>query len=142
MESLTQEKDKLVIMGTIKPSKDYALVGGDSKVDSKVNKNAKKPPDQKGDKSKYHEESSNFNKKSSQKKKGKGEMSKCAYCGKGFHLEISCMKKHIDMLTQVPEKKNIYLHGGASKKDRQGESSCPRCKHCKISFLYNRFWIF
>ena len=27
------------------------------------------------------------------------------------------MMKHIDMLTQVPEKKNIYLHGGASKKD-------------------------
>ena len=53
-ESLTQEQDKLVMMGTIKPSKDQALVVGDSKVDSKGrNKsNSKKPPEQKRDKSK------------------------------------------------------------------------------------------
>ena len=30
MESLTQEQDKLVMMGTIKPSKEQALVAGDS----------------------------------------------------------------------------------------------------------------
>ena len=35
MESLTQEQDKLVMMGTIKPSKDQAMVAGDSRVDSK-----------------------------------------------------------------------------------------------------------
>ena len=35
MESLTQEQDKLVMMGTIKPSKDQDLVAGDSFVDSK-----------------------------------------------------------------------------------------------------------
>ena len=35
MESLTQEKEKLVTMETIKPSKDQALVVGDSKMDSK-----------------------------------------------------------------------------------------------------------
>ena len=108
MESLTHEQDKLVMMGTIKPSKYQALVAVDSKVYPKGNKKDKKPPDQKGDKSKYHEKSSNFKKKSSHKKKGKGEMSKCAYCGKGFHLEISCMKKQIDMLTQIL-KKHKYL---------------------------------
>ena len=92
MESLTQEQDKLVLMGTIKPSKDRALVVGDSKVNSKENKKAKNPLDKKGDKSKSQEESSN-SKKKFQKKKGKGEGSKCAYYGKGFHLERSCMKK-------------------------------------------------
>ena len=45
MESLTQEQDKLVMMGTIKPSKDQALVAVDSRVDSKVKKKDKKPPD-------------------------------------------------------------------------------------------------
>ena len=35
MESLTQNQDKLVMMGTIKPSKYQDLVAGDSKVDSK-----------------------------------------------------------------------------------------------------------
>ena len=44
MESLTQEQDKLVMMGTIKPSKDQYLVVGDSRVDSKGNKKAKNPP--------------------------------------------------------------------------------------------------
>ena len=47
MESLTQEQDKLVMMGTIKPSKDQASVVGDSKVDSKGKKKAKKPPGKK-----------------------------------------------------------------------------------------------
>ena len=42
MESLTQEQDKLVMMGTIKPSKDQALVAGDSRVDSKRKKKSKK----------------------------------------------------------------------------------------------------
>ena len=60
MESLTQDQDKMVIMGTIKPSKDQALVSGYSKVDSKGKKkyNSKKPAEQKRDKSKSQEESS------------------------------------------------------------------------------------
>ena len=44
MESFIQEQDKLVLMGTIKPSKDQYLVAGDSKFDSKGKKKAKKPP--------------------------------------------------------------------------------------------------
>ena len=85
MESLTQEQDKLVMMGTIKPSKDQEIFVGDSKVDSKGKKksNSKKPPEQKRDKSNSQEESSG-SKKNLQKKKNKGEMSKCAYCNKGL----------------------------------------------------------
>ena len=56
MESLTQEQDKLVMMGTIKPSKDKDLVGGDSRVDSKRKKKSKNPPEQNRDKSKSQEE--------------------------------------------------------------------------------------
>ena len=52
MESLTEEQDKLVMMGTIKPSKDQALIAVDSRVDSKSKKKAKKPPEQKRDKNK------------------------------------------------------------------------------------------
>ena len=50
MESLTQEQDKLVMMRTIKPSKDQDLVAGDSKVDSKIKNKAKKPPERKREK--------------------------------------------------------------------------------------------
>ena len=42
MESLTQEQDKLVMMGTIKPSKDPSLVAGDLRVDSKGKKKSNK----------------------------------------------------------------------------------------------------
>ena len=56
MESLTQEQDKMVMMGTIKPSKDQALVAGDSRVDSKGKTKSKKPPDQKRYKNKSPEE--------------------------------------------------------------------------------------
>ena len=50
MESLTQEQDKLVMMGAIKPSKDQALVAGDLRVYSKRKKKAKNPPEKKRDK--------------------------------------------------------------------------------------------
>ena len=56
MEYLTQEQDKLVMMGTIKPSKDQALIAGDSRVDSKRKKKAKKTPEQKRDKNESPEE--------------------------------------------------------------------------------------
>ena len=92
MESLTQEQDKLVMMRTIKPSKEQDLVAGDSKVDSKGKKKAKNTPDQKRYKSNSQEEPLG-SKKNFQKKKNKGEMSKCADYNKGYHTEISCMKK-------------------------------------------------
>ena len=50
MEFLTQEQDNLVIMGTIKPSKDQDLVAGDSRADSKRKKKDKNIPEQKRDK--------------------------------------------------------------------------------------------
>ena len=58
IKSLTQEQDKLVMMGTIKTSNYQDLVARDLKVDSKIKKKAKKPPEQKRDKAKSQEESS------------------------------------------------------------------------------------
>ena len=95
------------MIGTIKPSKDKYLVSRESKVDSKGKKKEKKPPDKKWDNSKSYEESSNWKKNNSQKKKGKGEMRKCTYCGKGFHPESSYMKKQINMLTQIVKTPNF-----------------------------------
>ena len=88
MESLTQEQDKLVMMGTIKPSKDQDLVAGDLRVDSKSKKKANKPHEKKRDRNKSQEEPQG-SKKNFQKKKNTGEMSKCTYCSKGYHPESS-----------------------------------------------------
>ena len=56
MEFLTQELENLVMMGTIKPSRDQALVAGDLRVDSNSKKKSRKPHEQKRDKSKSQEE--------------------------------------------------------------------------------------
>ena len=92
MESLTQEQDKLVMMGTIKPSKYQDLIAGDSRVDSKSKKKAKKPPEQKRDKNKFSEPQGS--KKNYQKKKNKGEMSKCAYCNNMVFQNMHRSKIH------------------------------------------------
>ena len=63
MESLTWEQDKLVVMGTIKHSKDQYLVVRDSMVDSKGKKKAKKPLEQKRDKNKSQEDPQGSKKK-------------------------------------------------------------------------------
>ena len=116
MESLTQEQDKLVMMGTIKPSKDQALVAGDSRVDSKSKKKAKNPPEQRRDK-KQSPADQQGPKKNTQKKKNKGEMNKCSYYSKGNHTEISCMKNQIDMLTNLLEKNGISLPESSKKRE-------------------------
>ena len=115
------------MMGTIKPSKDQALVVGDSRVDSKIKKKSKNPPDQKRYKNKSQKDPQ-CSKKNSQKKKKKGEMSKCTYCSKGYDPERSYMKKQIDMLTEILEKNNISLpdyskkrEGGSNSEDRESE---------------------
>ena len=53
-------------------------------------------------------------------------MRKCPYYSKGYHPESSCMKKQIDMLTQLLEKNNISLpecakkrEGGSNLEDRE-----------------------
>ena len=48
-------------------------------------------------------------------------MIKCAYCNKGNHTKSSCMKKQIDMLTQLLENNGISLPEGSNK--REGGSS-------------------
>ena len=71
----------MVMMGTIKPSKDQTLVDGYLRVDSKGKKKYNNPPEKKRDKNTSQEEPRG-SKKNFQKKKNKGEMSKCAYYSK------------------------------------------------------------
>jgi hypothetical protein len=38
----------------------------------------------------------------------KGE--KCTYCHKGFHSESTCMKKKIDLMSQILQQNNLGYH--------------------------------
>ena len=99
MESLTQEKDKLVQMGTIK-ARDQALamgVSNDSKGKQKA-KNLKQSKKGKPDKPKTSDGGSNPPKEKDKKGKDK---TKCTYCHKGWNLERYYMKKTIDEMVQL-----------------------------------------
>ena len=124
----------MVMMGTIKPSKEQDLVAGSSRVDSKGKKkeNSKMPPKQERDKTKSQEESLG-SKKDPQKKKNKGEMSKWACCSNGYHPESSCMKKKIDMLTQHLEKNNISLLECTIKREGRSNSNDSERVHAVVA---------
>ena len=104
--SLTQEKIKLIQMGTLKTSKDHALSDiGSNNVKSKGELKVKeKNPksDSKDEGSNSTDEGSNFKKKGN--KKGK---SSCTYCRKNFHNENYFVKNKIDIMTQFLERNNI-----------------------------------
>jgi hypothetical protein len=99
IESLTQEQTKVINMGTIKGPKAHALT---MKYDShKYNKSKNKYKW----KSHAHMKKEGYTKpftdasRSKREKGRKGE--KCTYCHKGFHSETACMKKQIDMMSQM-----------------------------------------
>ena len=71
-------------------------------------------------------------------------MSKCAYCGKGYHPERSCMKKQTDMLNQLLEKYNISLTEGAKKKGSASNFEDKERVHALVArtVIYSTFIIY
>ena len=100
MEPLTQEKDKLVQMGTIKSTKDQYLAAGFSNQAKAKNKSkdSKQQEKKKQEKPKTLDGVSNPRK---DKDKKKQEKEKCTYCNKGWHPESTCMNKTIDIMAQL-----------------------------------------
>jgi hypothetical protein len=116
IESLTQEKTKLINMGTIKGPREHALT---VKYGSQ----------------KYHKSKYKYKRKSHAypKKEGytkpftdafgsKGEKGikgeKCTYCHKGFHPKSTCMQNQIDIMTKMIHQNNLgdRIPEGAKKK--------------------------
>jgi hypothetical protein len=135
IEALIQEQDKLIKMGVIKNSKAHALVVHDG--NSSQNQKSKV----KG-KTKSHAESKKegyskpFN-DSSGSKSGKGKKGqKCTYCNRGFHPESACMKKQIDLMTQILQKNNLgdQIPEGAKKKP---EDHAPKGNHHALVVVHS-----
>ena len=111
IESLTNEHDKLVHMGIIISSKDQALYASSPK--DKKGKGKKKNQNKfdalkEKEKNQWQEEPFDSKKHKNKGNQGK-EKVKCSYCGQGFHPEHACMKKNIDDMTLLLERKNINL---------------------------------
>ena len=60
------------------------------------------------------------------------EKTKCSYCSRGFHPEISCMKRTIDHISLLLEKSNIILQG-ARKKNTGDRNNQPKRGHALMA---------
>jgi hypothetical protein len=127
IEALIQEQDKIIKMGVIKNSKDHALAthDGSSSQHQKFKKKGKEKVHAEQKKEGY---SKPFN-DSSGSNSGKGKKrQKCTYCNQIFHLESTCMKKQIYIMTRILQKNNPgdQIVEGAKKKP---EDHAPRGNH-------------
>ena len=90
VESLIQDKDKLVQVGVIQSSKNQELLITDSNNAQERRKHKGKDPKAIDSNPKENQRSSNGASSSNK------ENTKCPYCMRGFHLESQCMKNTID----------------------------------------------
>ena len=108
MESLTQEQDKLVQMGTIKSSKDKPFSVGVSNQSKRKKKD--KDSKQQRVKEKKHsdvESSSSTDEDSKAKRmKSKRAKKKCDYF-RGSHHEKYCLRRNMDIMTKILLDNNI-----------------------------------
>jgi hypothetical protein len=105
IESLTQEKTKLINMGVIKGPRAHALTVHDGSHKYHKSKDKDKW------KSHAHLKKEGYTKAfidASGSKGGKGRKGeKCTYFHKGFHPESTCMQKQIDMMSQILQQNNL-----------------------------------
>jgi hypothetical protein len=116
IESLTQEKTKLINMGTIKGPRAHALTVQDGSQKYQKSK----------DKYKWKAHAclkkEGYTKPFTNASRTKGENGrkgeKCTYCRKEFHLESASMQKQIDLMSQILQQNNLgdRIPEGAKKK--------------------------
>jgi hypothetical protein len=139
IESLTQEHTKLIHMGLMKYPKAHALTMHNGKGSSNQKIEAKT----KGAITSRVKEGGIFQTlqgffgfKDSSNSKGKNKKGKqCTYFNKPNHEESTCMKKQIDLMTQVLHKNNIgdCIPGGAKKKKEEYHAPKKGNHHALIS---------
>jgi hypothetical protein len=134
IESLTQEQTKLINMGEIKGPRAQALTVHDGRHKYQKSKDKDKQ------KSHAHMKKEGYTKpftdaSGSKREKGrKGE--KCTYYHKGFHLESACMKKKIDLMSQILQQNNLgdrIPKGAEKKKPKDMNSKKGNSSHALIS---------
>jgi hypothetical protein len=116
IESLTQEQTKLINMGTIKGPREHALTVHDG------SHKYQKYKDKNKHKSHAHTKKEGYTKPFTDASGSKGEKGrkgeKCTYFQKGFHSESTCVKKQIDLMSQILQQNNLgdRISEGAKKK--------------------------
>jgi hypothetical protein len=124
IKSLTQEKNKLINMGTIKGPRAHALTvkNGSQKYQKYKDKykfKAHAHPKKEGYTKPFIDASG-----SKGEKGRKGE--KFTYCHKGFHSEYACMQKKIDLMSQILQQNNLGDRISKGAKKKEPEDSNPK----------------
>jgi hypothetical protein len=105
IESLTQEKTKLINMGTIKGPRAHALTVHDG------SQKYQKSKDKDKRKSHAHTKKEGYTKPFTDASRSKGEKGrkgeKCTYYHKGFHSKSACMQNKIDLMSQILQQNNL-----------------------------------
>jgi hypothetical protein len=151
IESLTQEKNKLIKMGKIKGPKVHALTLHDGRgtqkgkerksmhlIYNKYKRKAHENPKEEGYSKPFND--------ASRSKGGKGRKGeKCTYFHKGFNPESACMQKQIDQMAQIIQKNNLGYHISEGSKKKKPEDQNPKkdnSSHALISINYSHdAWI-
>ena len=96
--ALTQEKAKLVQMGSIKRSKNQALAATTAPKSSGKDKKKGTGKFHESKKERFSQSSENSSEPKGKKKKK--ERTLCSYCSKGLHPKENCMRKTIDEMAK------------------------------------------
>ena len=75
------------------------------------------------------------------KKNGKGKLL-CSYCGRGFHLESSCMRRQLDEMALILKKHNISTPASAMKDDSKEEEEEYQRKGHALKACYSSAHVF
>jgi hypothetical protein len=116
IEAPTQEQTKLIKMGTIKYPRAHALTMHDG------SQKYQKYKDKYKQKSHAHSKKEGYTKPFTDAFESKGEKGrkgeKSSYYHKGFHLESTCLKNKIDLMSQILQQKKLgdHIPNGAKKK--------------------------
>jgi hypothetical protein len=123
IESLTQEKTKIIKMGTIKGPRVHALTVHDDSQKYKKYKYKDKH------KSHAHPKKEGYTKPFTDAFGSKGEKGrkweKYTYCHKGFYSKSTCMQKKIDQMSQILQENNLgyRMPEGAKNKNLEDLNS-------------------
>jgi hypothetical protein len=133
IESLPQEKTKLINMGKIKGPKAHALIVQD--FSHKYQKSKYK------DKRKAHAhlKKEGYTKPFTDASRSKGEKGrkgeKCMYDHKGFHPEYACNENKIDLISQILQQKNLGYRIPEGAKKKNPEDQNPKKGNSSHAFI-------
>ena len=132
----------LIQIESLKPSKNQALLDGETKNVQEKGKQKGKDKKKTERKPKEKKNPSNGALGSKKDKKKRFEETKCPYCKRGDHPENICIKKTIDHMSRINEENNIVLPEGIRKTNSRSKDEYHERFHAlKVGFSQSQAFL-